>query len=178
MNFSYSAKFMLADAVSTITSYYNPQKLLSGAFYEGAKLGEIWGYTTVGLFESDEQAQDPSHDQSYLSPELWRAGDVNYSDINGDGKINIGTNTVNDPGDKSVIGNSTPRYTFSGVFSTFWKGFDFNMLWQGVAKRDLALDGSLFWGIVGNKWWNIGLQEHMDYWTEENTDAYWATALF
>ena len=176
--FSYSAKFMLADAMSTITSYYNPQKLLSGAFYEGAELGEIWGYTTAGLFESDEQAQDPSHSQSYLSPELWRAGDINYSDINNDGKIDVGKNTVSDPGDQSIIGNSTPRYTFSSVLGASWKGFDFNMLWQGVAKRDLALDGSLFWGIVGNKWWNIGLQEHMDYWTEENTDAYWARPYF
>lgn len=177
-DFSYSAKFMLADAVSTITSYYNPSKLLSGAFYEGAKLGEIWGYTTVGLFESDAQAQDPSHDQSYLSPELWRAGDVNYADLNGDHKINVGQNTVDNPGDKSIIGNSTPRYTVSGLVSASWKGFDFNMLWQGVGKRDLALDGSLYWGIVGNKWWNIGLQEHMDYWTEENTDAYWARPYF
>ncbi len=66
--FPIQPKFLLADATSTITSYYNPQKLLSGAFYEGAQLGEIWGFTTVGLFESDEQAQDPSHDQSYLSP--------------------------------------------------------------------------------------------------------------
>ena len=176
--FSYSARFLLADATSTITSYYNPQKLLSGAFYEGARLGEIWGYTTVGLFESDEQAQNPSHDQSYLSPEIWRAGDVYYKDINQDGKIDIGTNTVDNPGDLSIIGNSTPRYTFSAILGASWKGFDFNMLWQGVGKRQLALDGSLFWGIVGNKWWNIGLEEHMDYWTEENTDAYWPRPYF
>lgn len=176
--FSYSAKLMLADATSTITSYYNPQKLLSGAFYEGAKLGEIWGYTTVGLFESDEQAQNLSHDQSYLSPEVWRAGDVYYEDINQDGKIDIGTNTVDNPGDLSIIGNSTPRYTFGAILSASWKGFDFNMLWQGVGKRQLALDGSLFWGIVGNKWWNIGLEEHMDYWTEENTSAYWPRPYF
>jgi TonB-linked SusC/RagA family outer membrane protein len=171
--FSYSAKFLLADKTHTITSYYNPEKLLSGAYYEGAQLGEIWGFTTVGLFESDQQAQDPSHDQSYLSPLDWRAGDVYYEDINGDGKIGIGDNTVDNHGDLSIIGNSTPRYTFSALISSSWKGIDFNMLWQGVAKRDLALNGSLFWGMVGSKWWNIGLEEHMDYWTEENTDAYW-----
>ncbi len=177
-DFSYSTKFLVADYTSTITSFYNPEKLLSSAYYEGAQMGDIWGYTTVGLFESDAQAQDPSHDQSYLSPELWRAGDVYYKDINGDKKIDVGKNTVDDPGDKSIIGNSTPRYTFSAMFSSSWKGFDYNMLWQGVAKRDLALNGSLFWGIVGNKWWNIGLQEHMDYWTEENTDAYWPRPYF
>ncbi|MFO7668415.1 MAG: TonB-dependent receptor [Bacteroidales bacterium] len=171
--FSYSAKFLLADYTSTVTKYYNPEKLLSGAFYEGARLNEIWGFRTVGLFESDEQAQDPSYDQSYFSPLLWRAGDVHYEDINGDGKVDIGKNTVDDPGDQTIIGNSTPRYTYGAVIGASWKGIDFSMLWQGVAKRDLALGGSLFWGQVGAKWWNIGLEEHMDYWTEENTDAYW-----
>ena len=177
-DFGYSAKFMLSDARSFITSYYNPQKLLSSAFYEGAELGEIWGYTTTGLFESDAQAQDPSHDQSYLDQELWRAGDVNYADLNHDGKIDIGKNTVNDHGDLSIIGNSTPRYAVSCILGSSWKGLDFNMIWQGIAKRDLALDGSLFWGLVGNKWWNIGLQEHMDYWTEDNTEAYWPRPYF
>jgi TonB-linked SusC/RagA family outer membrane protein len=172
-DFSYSAKFMLSDYRTTITKYYNPQRLLSGVFYEGAKEGEIWGYTTVGLFESDEQAQDPNHDQSYLSQKTWQAGDVNYTDINNDNKIDRGMNTVDDPGDLSIIGNSTPRYRISALLNSSWKGFDFNMLWQGVAKRDLALDGPLFWGMLGSKWWNIALEQHMDYWTPDNPDAYW-----
>jgi TonB-linked SusC/RagA family outer membrane protein len=201
-NFSYGAKFMLSDAHSTITDYYNPKNLLvyyngsqtatdagsqitnsynpqnqlSGVFYKGAQLGEIWGYTTTGLFESDEAAQSPDHDQSYLSNEPWRAGDVEYADLNGDGKIDIGKNTLDDPGDRRIIGNSTPRYAYSFVLTSAWKGFDFNMLWQGIAKRDLALDGPLFWGAAGvpdGQWFSVGLEEHMDYWTPENTDAYW-----
>jgi hypothetical protein len=96
--------------------------------------------------------------------------------MNGDKKINIGSNTVDDPGDLSVIGNSTPRYAFSFVLTSAWKGFDFNMLWQGIGKRDLALGGPLFWGAAGvpdGQWFSVGLEEHMDYWTPENTDAYW-----
>ena len=49
-------------------------------------------------------------------------------------------------------------------------------LWQGIAKRDLALGGPLFWGAAGvpdGQWFSVGLKEHMDYWTPENTDAYW-----
>ena len=174
--FNYGAKFMLSDAHSTITEYYNPSNLLSGGFYKGAQLGEIWGYTTTGLFATDGEAQNPAHDQSYLSNEPWRAGDVQYTDLNGDKKINIGSNTVDDPGDLSVIGNSTPRYAYSFIITSSWKGFDFNMLWQGIAKRDLALGGPLFWGAAGfpdGQWFSVGLEEHMDYWTPENTDAYW-----
>jgi len=170
-NFNYDARFLLSDAVTTITKYYNPQKLLNNAYYEGAHLGEIWGYNTVGLFTSDEEAQ--AVDQSYLSIEPWRAGDVQYADINRDGKLDIGRNTVDDSGDLSIIGNSTPRYAYSFILNTSWKGIDFSMLWQGIGKRDLALDGTLFWGTPGGQWWAIGLEEHMDYWTEENTDSYW-----
>lgn len=173
-DFTYSLKFMLSDARSTITQYYNPENLLSSGFYKGAQLGDIWGFTTEGLFESDAEAS--AADQSYLSAEPWRAGDVKYKDINKDGKIDIGSNTVGDPGDLSVIGNSTPRYSYSFILSSTYKAFDFNMLWQGIGKRDLSLGGPLFWGAAGfpdGQWFSVGLKEHMDYWTESNTTAYW-----
>jgi hypothetical protein len=169
-SFNYGARFLLADAKSTVTQYYNPQKLLSGSYYEGMEIGEIWGFTTVGLFTSDAEAQ--SVDQSYFSADVLRAGDVHYTDLDGNQKINIGKNTVADRGDKSIIGNSTPRYTYSVILNAAWKGIDFSMLWQGVAKRDLWLDSPIFWG-AGGIYWLTALDEHMDYWTEENTDAYW-----
>jgi len=169
-DFSYGARFLLSDAVSTVTEYYNPQNLLSASYYEGMELGEIWGFTTVGLFESDEQAQ--SVDQKYFSSDVLRAGDVYYKDTNNDGKIDIGSNTVANPGDKSIIGNSTPRMAFSLSFNAAWKGFDMNMLWQGIGKRDLWLNSPIFWG-AGGIYWLTAYEEHMDYWTEDNPDAYW-----
>ena len=162
-DFSYGARFVLSDAVSTVTKYYNPQNLLSAPYYEGMRLGEIWGFTTVGLFESDEQAQ--SVDQSYFSADVLRAGDVHYKDLNGDNKVDIGTNTVANPGDKSIIGNSTPRFAFSLLLNAAWKGFDMNMIWQGIGKRDLWLDSPIFWG-AGGIYWLTAYEEHMDYWTE------------
>ncbi len=168
-DFSYDAKFMLSDAKTKIMEYYNPQDLLSAPFYEGMQMGEIWGYTTTGLFQTDQEAQ--SKDQSYLSKEVWRAGDVQYADLNGDEKINIGKNTVGDHGDLSIIGNSTPRYSYSFLLNVSWKGFDYNMIWQGVGKRDLWLDSPNFWG-AGWIWTAVAFEEHMDYWTEDNRDAY------
>jgi len=169
-DFSYGARFILSDAVSTVTQYYNPQKLLSAPYYEGMELGEIWGFTTVGLFESDAQAQ--SVDQSYFSADVLRAGDVYYQDLNNDGKVNIGKNTVDDPGDKSIIGNSTPRMSVGLSLNAAWKGFDMNMLWQGIGKRDLWLSSPIFWG-AGGIYWFTAYEEHMDFWTENNRDAYW-----
>lgn len=169
-DFSYGAKFVLSDAVSTVTRYYNPDKLLSASYYEGMRMGEIWGFTTAGLFESDEQAR--SVDQSYFSADVLRAGDVYYKDINNDRKIDIGRNTVADPGDKSIIGNSTPRFAYSLNLNAGWRGLDLNMIWQGIGKRDLWLNSPIFWG-AGGIYWLTAYEGHMDYWTPENTDAFW-----
>ena len=133
-------------------------------------MGEIWGFTTIGLFESDEQAQ--AVNQSYFSADVLRAGDVYYKDLNSDGKVDIGTNTVDNPGDKSIIGNSMPRMAYSLSLNGAWKGFDMNMLWQGIGKRDLWLSSPIFWG-AGGIYWFTAYEEHMDYWTEDNRDAYW-----
>ena len=42
----------------------------------------------------------------------WKAGDIMYADLDGDGKITNGASTLDDPGDRTVIGNSTPRFRF------------------------------------------------------------------
>lgn len=170
-DFYYSTTFMLSDAVTKITDYINPQNLLSAPYYKGKTLGEIWGYTTEGLFQSDEEAQ--SWDQSYITPEPWMAGDVKYADINGDKKIDIGDNTLEDHGDLSIIGNSMPRYSYSCLMNGSWKGIDIGMIWQGVGKRDLWLSSPNFWGS-GWIWTAVAFEEHMDFWTEENRDAYFA----
>lgn len=167
---SYTAKFMLSNAKTTVLEYYNPSKLLSAAFYPGKRLGEIWGYETTGLFQTDEELN--SIDQSYLSGEQWRLGDVHYADLNNDGKIDIGKNTLEEHGDLKVIGNNLPQYSYSFLFGSSWKGFDLNMLWQGVAKRDLWLSGPLFFGGAGGLWNAVVLEQHFDYWTPENQNAY------
>lgn len=169
-NFRYDARFMLSDATTKILKYRNPQNLLSAPYYEGQTLGEIWGYTTIGLFKTDEEAA--SWDQSYITPDVWRAGDVKYADLNGDGKIDKGKNTLENHGDLSVIGNSMPRYSYSFLFNAQWKGISMNMIWQGVGNRDLWLDSPHFWG-VGWVYTSIGFEEHMDYWTKDNPDAYY-----
>ena len=169
-DFQYDAKFMLSDATTKIIKYRNPQNLLSAPYYEGQTLGEIWGYTTIGLFQTDEQAA--SWNQSYITPETWTAGDVKYADLNGDGKIDKGKNTLEDHGDLSVIGNAMPRYSYSFLFNAFWKGLSMNMIWQGVGSRDLWLDSPHFWGI-GWIYTSVGFEEHMDFWTKENPDAYY-----
>ncbi len=165
--FSYHVKGVLSDYQSTITKYSNDTGIISD-YYEGRKIGEIWGYVSNGLFQSD--AEVAAHaDQSYLGSG-WAAGDVKYEDLNGDGKIDIGSNTLSDPGDRKIIGNETPRFQYGITAGFEYKGFDFEMFWQGVGKRDYAAGGGQFWGFTDE--WCVPLTTSLDYWTEDNTDAY------
>lgn len=165
--FGYHIKGVLSDYQASITKFSNPTKLL-GTHYVGEKLNEIWGYVSNGLFQSDEDAK--AADQSYLSGGSWGAGDVKYEDLNNDGKIDIGKNTLDDSGDRKIIGNSTPRYSYGITAGFDYKGFDFEMFWQGIGKRDYWLGGSQFWGFTDE--WCTPLTSSLDYWTEDNRDAY------
>lgn len=165
--FGYHIKGVLSDYQASITKFSNPTKLL-GTRYVGEKLDEIWGYVSNGLFQSDEDAK--AADQSYLSGGSWGAGDVKYEDLNNDGKIDIGKNTLDDSGDRKIIGNSTPRYSYGITAGFDYKGFDFEMFWQGIGKRDYWLGGSQFWGFTDE--WCTPLTSSLDYWTEDNRDAY------
>lgn len=165
--FGYHIKGVLSDYQASITKFSNPTKLL-GTHYVGEKLNEIWGYVSNGLFQSDVDAK--AADQSYLSGGSWGAGDVKYEDLNNDGKIDIGKNTLDDSGDRKIIGNSTPRYSYGITAGFDYKGFDFEMFWQGIGKRDYWLGGSQFWGFTDE--WCTPLTSSLDYWTEDNRDAY------
>lgn len=165
--FGYHIKGVLSDYQASITKFSNPTKLL-GTHYVGEKLNEIWGYVSNGLFQSDEDAK--AADQSYLSGGSWGAGDVKYEDLNNNGKIDIGKNTLDDSGDRKIIGNSTPRYSYGITAGFDYKGFDFEMFWQGIGKRDYWLGGSQFWGFTDE--WCTPLTSSLDYWTEDNRDAY------
>ena len=98
---------------------------------------------------SDEQAQDPNHDQSFLSQKTWQAGDVNYADINNDHKIDRGMNTVDDPGDLSIIGNSAPRYRVSALLNAVMEGFRFQYALAGCGKKGSCVGRT---SVLGNAW--------------------------
>jgi TonB-linked SusC/RagA family outer membrane protein len=176
-DFSYGATFLLSDYVGKVVKYNNPTKLLANSWYDGMTQGEIWGYETIGLFQN--QAEIDAADQSYLNAN-WYVGDVHYRSFGADGKLGIGDNTADNPGDRRVIGNSTPRYAFGLTLNAEWKGFDFSAFLQGVGKRDMmfAPGANFFWGFVDNEWQSAYFTEHTDRWTETNPNGYFPRAYF
>ncbi len=172
-NTGYNFGFNIADWQAEITSYNNPTKSFAAAYYEGQRIGEIWGFETNGLFESSEQYLASGLDYSNLTSLPIAGGDVYYVDQNGDGKIDAGLLTVDNPGDRVIIGNNSPRYTYGINLGASWKSLSVDVFMQGVLKRDILLGGGLFWP---NESATIS-KHHLDYWTEDNKDAYWPRVL-
>ena len=173
---SYFASFNISDAQSVVLSYLNPTGIFSD-WYAGKKVGEIWGYTANGLFKSKEEVDGylSKVDLSYIYS-AWNPGDVKYEDKNGDGKVNQGNNSINDPGDYSVIGNSSPRYQYGFSGGVEYKGFDFSFLLNGTGKRDLFPSpyGTLnypYWGM--STWLHTALTpQHLNYFRDQPGDEY------
>ena len=102
-------------------------------------------------------------------------GDVRYVDLDGDGKITSGNSTVDNPGDRRVIGNKLPRYNYNFHVSADWYGIDFSLYFQGVGRRDWYpnVESTTFWGPYSRPYQGFMETTFMNnVWSEDNPDAY------
>jgi len=174
-DWSYFVSLNFNDARSYVMEYLNPSGLITD-WYAGKEVGEIWGFTVNKLYQTQEELD------AYLAEvdlsniyNSWRTGDVKYEDLNKDGKVNRGSNTQEDPGDLSIIGNNTPRYQYGISAGINYKGFDFSFLIKGTGKRDYAVPGTsenyVYWGL--RNWLFTSLTpDHLDYFRDQPGDKY------
>ncbi len=92
-------------------------------------VGMFYGYKTLGVFASDQDARNADKGTSgrdYLyqldatgAEQYFRAGDVHFADLNGDGQIS--------EADKTIIGNPNPDI-YGNIFAKLtWKDFTLNV---------------------------------------------------
>lgn len=186
----YGIKFMLSDSQSWIESYPSNTANSIDRYCAGRKLGDIWGYKTLGIAKTKEE-MDAHIAQVGGQPfgSEWGAGDIMYANLDGKPGVTEGAKTLDDHGDLTVIGNDTPRFQFGIDLSADWKGLDVRAFFQGVMKRDYWQGSNMFWGAIGDQWWSSGLKEHGDYFRDEeigldgnklpvNLDSYYARPVF
>ena len=183
--FEYSVGLNLSDYKSVITKYDNENKTFAKDYYEGMEIGEIWGYVTDGLFQTDEEAKAYA-EKVVLSYVLkgqtggWQAGDVKFVDLDGDGKVGIGSNNVDNPGDRKILGNSLPSFSYGISASAQWNGFDVSAFFQGTGNHYWYPAGQSmpFWGPYSYPYLSFLQKDFLaDVWTAENTDAYFPRAM-
>ena len=171
----YSVRASMFDYVSKIDKYYNPDKRFTD-YYDGMTVGELWGFRTDGLFKEDPTPESYINTIFRASADaVWREGDLKIKNLDNsaDNMITKGTQTVDNPGDMTIIGNTEPRYQYNFNVSADWNGFFVSAFLHGIGKQNwYPGTESAFWGQYnrGYNWmpaWHLG-----NYWTPENPDAY------
>ncbi|WP_154665142.1 MULTISPECIES: SusC/RagA family TonB-linked outer membrane protein [Prevotellaceae] len=177
---------------------------LNNGYSTGRRYGDIYGFVTDRLFQKEDFVYDangkivttnviykgtlrrtnlqtapyPVYQVHYEDGDklIFSPGDVKFVDIDGDGYITPGSGTNGDPGDQTVIGNSTPRYEYSFRIGLDYKGFDLSVYCQGIGKRKIWGAGQLAIAGFSAKEGAIPKTFATDYWREDRTDAFYPRA--
>ncbi len=94
---------------------------------EGLPLYTFWGYRYEGIYKTDAEVAE--HLFAPGASDEYHAGDARYADLNGDGRI--------DDNDLTDLGNPFPWLTYGLNASAFWKGFDLQVFFQGIAGNEI-----------------------------------------
>ena len=149
LNFSY-----IKNEVTKFRGGDSPDQLY--LIREGYSFQTLYGYKAIGIYQSNEEAAQHMHDNSYTPI----AGNLKFEDVNNDGKLGYE--------DKQDIGNTIPKVTY-GLSAAFqYKGFDLNLLFQGIAGVH-AYNQNNFTNLT---WENRMISKRWrDAWTPQNTNT-------
>lgn len=178
---NYGVRFNISDNRTKILKYpydgaFENQSINS--WYNGRYSGDVWGYTTKGIAQSDDEMNAWIANNKPSWGSNWQAGDIMYVDLDGDGKVNSGEGTLANHGDLRKIGNTEARYRYGFNIDAQWRGFDFSAFFQGVMKRDyfFSAGDAYFWGATGGMWQSTVFKEHLNFWEpqsyEKGTEGY------
>lgn len=189
-DFIYSLKGSVWDTRTWVTEYKTVTNKVLG-YYTGKEIGEIWGFHTAGIFRDNDEANNWATDTYHKNGSNFReyAGDLRFVDMNADGDISYGKETLEDHGDLDIIGNFTPRYQYGVNLDFRWNGIGLSLFFQGVGKRDWfpSVETGFFYGGYNRPYSYLMTSQtgdnyaHVDYdtdplnWTVTNYDAnpYW-----
>jgi len=113
----------------------------------GTTYGAHWGWLAEGLYRSEEEI-----DNSAWYGTRPNVGDIKYTDLNGDGKI--------DWDDRGIFGKSNrPELTFGLNVNMGWNGFDLNLQFTGGALFQVSMTGTYYNGYDDNTIWTQTFKE-------------------
>ncbi len=134
INYTVNANYTYAK--NEVTGLGLGQPFLSGVSRTdiGNPIGYFYGYVADGVFMNKSEldaanAIAVAKNWSHYQEAPTGVGDVRFKDINEDGHI---TST-----DRQMIGNSIPKHLYGLNITLDYRGFDFNVFFQGIAGSDI-----------------------------------------
>lgn len=155
----YTLRLTASCAKNKVTQIDDPSNALDYQKQINRPMGFIAGYKSLGLFQSQEEANNWMGGTQFGNPTV--AGDIKYADIDG--------NKIIDSKDQMVLSNNnnTPRVMFGLAGDMKWKSFDFSFLLQGAAERNIML-------TMNSRAFDTGCNAYaylLDAWSPDNKDA-------
>lgn len=128
---------------------------------EGQPLNSFYLIRSLGIFQSDAEAQAYQKDGKPIQPNA-KAGDLKFEDYNKDGVI--------DNLDRQYMGNATPNWTYALTAGFTYKDLSVSAMFQGVGGAQAFYAGKymLLSDVEGN--FNRST-EILNAWSETNTGS-------
>jgi TonB-linked SusC/RagA family outer membrane protein len=160
-DFSYSVAPNFSLVNTEVLSLAQVEKDIGQNLFVGQPLNAIYGYLDDGLFVNQEDIQN--YPEQPYSPE---PGDIRYKDINGPEGVPDGRVTADY--DRTVIGQTEPRYTYGAQFTANYKNFDLTLTLHGEGGMRRELENYAARAFANGS----NVQEWMwdNRWTPENPD--------
>ncbi|MEM1134757.1 MAG: SusC/RagA family TonB-linked outer membrane protein [Bacteroidota bacterium] len=160
--FSYSAGLNLTIQNNELTKYLSDIPFITGSeqageyvLQEGQPIFATYGYRNIGVFQSEDEIENAPFHRDNTAP-----GDLIFEDLNGDDEITAE--------DRTIIGNTLPKYLVGANLGFRYKGFDFSLLLQGNLDVDI-------WTGVSEAFYPLSKGDRgqfhevwLDRWTPEN----------
>lgn len=158
-DFDFDLSFNLSDVKNKILDLkgINGTGLVTNR--EGYSINSLYMYKSLGILSDNDFEADGSYKWTRQIRSL-APGDLRYENSNDDDLIN--------DDDRQVLGSTIPRYTYGINFAGRYKGFDLNILLQGVGKVDGYLTQMAMYPFhMGGTAFDI----HKDRWSTENQNT-------
>ena len=140
--FQWETNFNITANRNKVTKLVNGTPIFAGfgggtsRVIEGQPLGAFFGFRVARVFQTAEeiaalngQARAKFGPGAFYQNASTSPGDLEFRDLNGDGRIN--------GDDQEVLGNAQPKF-FGGITNTFrYMGFDFSALFQYNMGNDI-----------------------------------------
>ncbi len=115
----------ISDVVNEITHMEVPDTDGVLRNEEGYSIASIYALESMGIIRTQAEADEVNSTCPQFG-ETMQVGDIRYRDVNEDGKITTD--------DRTIVGNTIPRFTYSASFNAGWKGLNLSVMLQGVGK--------------------------------------------